>query len=232
MSGYLQRLAARAMQPTEAIHPVLGSVFSPQYAAEQQMCAQEENETVASSSPASYARVSRSEGLEVDEQTVTRDSRSPAAGVQIRPPDIPKTTEAARSTTVRNTSKSFEPLLPRKEEEIPTSVEPAQRRDSSRGEHAQQTVLQHVYTPLVTSEIRSPQEKPGGQPTGYVSPDRRPQTRLATGGAQASEPDEIQIHIGRIEVTAVPQTQIRPALKSARKGMSLDEYLKSRNRRA
>ncbi len=42
--------------------------------------------------------------------------------------------------------------------------------------------------------------------------------------------DEIQIHIGRIEVTAVPQPTPRPGATPARKAMSLDEYL-GRDRR-
>lgn len=47
----------------------------------------------------------------------------------------------------------------------------------------------------------------------------------------AREPDEIQIHIGRIEVTAVQQAA-RPAPTPARKAMSLDEYLSRRDGRA
>jgi hypothetical protein len=47
----------------------------------------------------------------------------------------------------------------------------------------------------------------------------------------AREPDEIQIHIGRIEVVAVPQQQAaRAPAKSTRKSVSLDEYLKRRRR--
>jgi hypothetical protein len=46
------------------------------------------------------------------------------------------------------------------------------------------------------------------------------------------EADEIQIHIGRIEVTAVPPAPARPALAPNRKSPSLDEYLKRRPGRA
>jgi len=49
--------------------------------------------------------------------------------------------------------------------------------------------------------------------------------------AAARDPDEIQIHIGRIEVTAVPQTSHRTASKPVRKGITLEEYLKGRDRR-
>ncbi|MGO9394018.1 MAG: hypothetical protein ACLP7A_05335 [Desulfobaccales bacterium] len=44
-------------------------------------------------------------------------------------------------------------------------------------------------------------------------------------------PDEIQIHIGRIEVTAVPPPAPRPAPKVERKSVNLDEYLKGRQGR-
>jgi hypothetical protein len=46
------------------------------------------------------------------------------------------------------------------------------------------------------------------------------------------EPDEIEIHIGRIEVTAVAQAAPRPAAAPARKSISLDEYLKRGERRS
>jgi hypothetical protein len=46
------------------------------------------------------------------------------------------------------------------------------------------------------------------------------------------EPDEIQIHIGRIEVTAAPPPVLRPAAqKTQRKAPSLDDYLRRRNAR-
>jgi hypothetical protein len=46
-----------------------------------------------------------------------------------------------------------------------------------------------------------------------------------------SQSDDIQIHIGRIEVVAVPQQAPRPAAPATRKGISLDEYLSRRNGR-
>lgn len=46
------------------------------------------------------------------------------------------------------------------------------------------------------------------------------------------QPDEIQIHIGRIEVIAVPPPAARPAAPPARRGQSLDEYLSRSNGRS
>jgi hypothetical protein len=45
-------------------------------------------------------------------------------------------------------------------------------------------------------------------------------------------PEDIRIHIGRIEVTAAPPAPARPAPAPARKSPSLDEYLKRRPGRA
>ena len=49
--------------------------------------------------------------------------------------------------------------------------------------------------------------------------------------AAARDPDEIQIHIGRIEVTAVPPSAATPMRKRTAKGPSLQEYLGRRERR-
>lgn len=46
------------------------------------------------------------------------------------------------------------------------------------------------------------------------------------------EPDEIHIHIGRIEVAAIPQPVQRPAAPPARKSLDLGEYLKRSSRRS
>jgi hypothetical protein len=52
-------------------------------------------------------------------------------------------------------------------------------------------------------------------------------------GLSQREPDEIQIHIGRIEVVAVPPPVAPPASPRPRRGApSLDEYLRRRNGRA
>jgi hypothetical protein len=48
----------------------------------------------------------------------------------------------------------------------------------------------------------------------------------SSSGSPEREPDEIQIHIGRIEVTAVAQAMPRPVPPPVRKSISLDDYLK------
>jgi len=60
----------------------------------------------------------------------------------------------------------------------------------------------------------------------------RRQQAPASPPPRPAQPEEIQIHIGRIEVLAVPQAVSRPAAAPARKGLSLDEYLSRRNGRS
>lgn len=86
-------------------------------------------------------------------------------------------------------------------------------------------------------EIREPHEN-GYAPLMAINADRlgRPNSNPSFMGSPSlgrreREPDEIQIHIGRIEVLAVPQATGATAAKVPRKASSLDEYLKRRDRR-
>jgi hypothetical protein len=60
----------------------------------------------------------------------------------------------------------------------------------------------------------------------------RRQTQQQAIARAAQRSDEIQIHIGRIEVTAMPPVAPRPVLAPVRKSETLDEYLRQRNGRA
>jgi hypothetical protein len=57
---------------------------------------------------------------------------------------------------------------------------------------------------------------------------RGPKPDIQRRPTASAEPDEIHIHIGRIEVTAVPQSVPRPAAPQPRKSVNLAEYLKRR----
>jgi hypothetical protein len=58
---------------------------------------------------------------------------------------------------------------------------------------------------------------------------QHPPERLDLG---KTTPEEIEIHIDRIEVTALPQIPQQPSARPNNKGLSLDEYLKRRDVRA
>lgn len=64
-----------------------------------------------------------------------------------------------------------------------------------------------------------------------VSIQREPEAQLTSSARAERQPDEIQIHIGRIEVTAVPAPPAQRAPKAPDKGISLDAYLERRNGR-
>jgi hypothetical protein len=55
---------------------------------------------------------------------------------------------------------------------------------------------------------------------------RSPKPALQPRAAPPREPDDIHIHIGRIEVAAVPAPAPRPAAPQPRKSLNLAEYLK------
>jgi hypothetical protein len=83
--------------------------------------------------------------------------------------------------------------------------------------------LQRVDAPTIFAEVPKPAIPGARKETNRnSSPWTKPPER---------EPDEIQIHIGRIEVTAVPPPPARPAAKPTRTTLSLDDYLKRRHGR-
>jgi hypothetical protein len=84
----------------------------------------------------------------------------------------------------------------------------------------------------------APSRSPSPQPPALLLPRRYP-SAPAPGPDKKKpavqkierEPDEIQIHIGRIEVTAVQPAPAPTPARLSRKTPSLDEYLRRRDRR-
>ncbi|MGA8575379.1 MAG: hypothetical protein WB609_06770 [Candidatus Cybelea sp.] len=82
--------------------------------------------------------------------------------------------------------------------------------------------------PPVRSE---PRRRPiAANPNEAVRIDRGPSA--SPRAARERRTDDIQIHIGRIEVVAVPPASPRPIAVPARKSLSLDEYLQRRGGRS
>jgi hypothetical protein len=81
------------------------------------------------------------------------------------------------------------------------------------------------FTPAVQGASPSRASHPAHLP-GSTDPRRVP-------GVASREPDEINIHIGRIEVTAVqPAAATGSGPRARRSGTSLDDYLRQRDRRS
>ena len=218
MSGYLQRIVSNARTPARAIHPIVGPLFSATqsaepFVAEESLLVSARPEPVVE--PAADAAVPRRLLSRAACRFVkllaprirSRRTSSPCvAGSQTKNPRLPSSDPACQTNRMRIRVKHSEPYSPEPEREI---------------------AIGYSFTPLIEESDRPavPVRIPGKPGEPRVSfPRRSPQPE--------PERDEIEIHIGRIEVTAVPQAVARPAAQPARKSLNLDEYLKRRNRRA
>ena len=115
-------------------------------------------------------------------------------------------------------------LLENSIEEVDLSLERPDRQATHRA----------PYAPFVTEGSGPTEAKVFRNSRALASDARRP-LKMDWPGNEARpgrEADEIQIHIGRIEVTAVPPAPARPAAQPVRKSLRLDEYLKRGRERA
>ena len=218
MSGYLQRLARSVSHPAETIHPMLGSVYSPaSYGSTDDTLEQNVTVTSLNDGPAPQSP----EAAEPRQQSALLPPVQPSAASPVRaaesaypestpcgPPALTPLVRAAPSQSPAGET-SFETAIAVKQTESSTD----------RG-----------YAPLMIQAPPRPASvlSPRAQPTAAASRNLEPSSPRQA----EHEPDEIQIHIGRIEVTAVQQAPARAPLKTLHKGQSLDEYLKRRDRRA
>jgi len=300
MSGYLQRLASRALHPGASIHPILGSVFSPStYAeinrADSPVAPQPEESApprtgLEPATPAPAARIRRDAAREpgaslspeprqsisnappfqeieeapplhaperatfkpLVENTRFKEVEAPPfssigvtreAGGLHKPPSIPSTNqsdvatpESGRSVSgisLSNvTSASGEGTDSSTTLAVTPQHSPQHLSQQGTAEKAE-SVLKGPYKPLMQENIRLQ------TPTGILRDasnsitqdnrreDRRDLSRRLTPAER--EPDEIQIHIGRIEVIAASPAPARVEAKRVPKSLSLDDYLKRRN---
>jgi hypothetical protein len=254
MSGYLQRLALGARQPGGAIQPVLGSVFGPPPSSSglEEETGDSRRQAPGIAAPLAPAPVIRSRQPE-PEGPVSRGAEAAPARSEVQAPLFAEPlaraalAELASESPARESpasapapmeedpSRSFAPLFSRpmagadapsgpdapsaparKREAFPPPEEPAERRPEAAPELA---ALAHFGA--VRSRPPHPFAARVEGKEKAAAPRARPEPR---------EPDEIQIHIGRIEVIAVPAAPARPAPPKPRREPSrLDEYLRRRD---
>jgi hypothetical protein len=289
MSGYLQRLASRALNARASIHPILGSVFSPStYAeinrAESPVTPQPEESAprpeLAVAAPA--ARILRDAAPEpgapeprqsisntppfqeieaapplhaperasfkpLVENTQLKEVEAPAFSIGVtheagglhKHPSILSTNksdvatpESGRSVSGVSLSTVTSASGERTDSSTTLAVTPQHLSQQGNTEKAE-SVLKGAYKPLMQEKLRL--QAPPGILRDASSPitrdnrreDRRDLSRRLT--PPEREPDEIQIHIGRIEVIAAPPSPARAEAKRVPKSLSLDDYLKRRN---
>ena len=239
MSGYLQRLAVSVARPRPSLHPLVGSIFS----GERQEAAAAP--TLTQNDASAFA----------DEQNLVSTTRTVSDA-----PDGPmhRRDPAVDDRHRRGEPEILDPLLPRKTPEAGISamlpetaredVASAQSasvrlqhysRDTSIVEAARTTHVavedgpsadrQNAIAPTPVSGLR---ESPGMLAVAAGDVVRPARAEFSAPSRQSVQSDDIQIHIGRIEVTAIAQPAPRPAAPPAHKAMSLDEYLGRRRRGA
>jgi hypothetical protein len=257
MSGYLQRLVSTARTPGTAIRPVLGPLYSysPYYGTADGP--NEVEETVVSRQPDVTATPSPSpqHGIPApsNSRSLQREDSHPeprvtmrqtafsgsddealqgiqgsALGGQSEGPKPSSVTPASFATLVAETHGEQHPAL-----EADFTGGPAIKL--SEGDvrplegPSQQLIRRGPYRPLVPEGLRPAVTALVREPSPLSSARGRIERTVP---ARHSAPverhaDDIQIHIGRIEVTAVPPAPPRPAVQPVRKSLRLDEYLRS-----
>ena len=248
MSGYLQRLVSSARTPGTAIRPVLGSLFSAsahESTAErlpgvEEMINRHQPEFLAKpSQPLRAIRPGTEPSLSAHDivplQTPTRDSQAIVDGT------APETLQAEEQILISaqregpsRISQGRTPFKPQMTS-VPQGTDPALKTNGEGGlrekttesaepllERTQQRVVLHApYRPVVADNLARADVKPFRSLAPLSS-----EMHKAEKAQRGREADEIQIHIGRIEVTAVPPAPARPAALPVRKSVKLEEYLK------
>jgi hypothetical protein len=233
MSGYLKRLAASAMTPHRSVRPMVGSIFSP-------------SKEVGMPAP-----------LEVEEEIPAAESRAESAATEAPHIDVPAAEaqplprnagEHDRSTAERvlpPQSQILPMVLQRKPalrvppigERLPKQTQAMREKDPESREETG-VERERVFTPLLPQRAGNEAERTGIRESvaqGGAAPKKEPLAApviSSRAAGPAREPDEIQIHIGRIEVTAASENVARPSPPAARKSINLEEYLKRGRGRA
>jgi hypothetical protein len=231
LSGYLQRLALGARN-TGAIRPLQGSIFAgPQYGSVSEPV-EVQDEVVVERQKESVPTPQR-------DPEALRDITEPLQPLlpPTRPQTLLRTAEAPRPLSVEQPV--FKPLMPSARE---TAEEPwpepasAPLFEPAPALHKRESVShsEPEQSPAAKSVFSSPQEprreQPGASPLMTV---RRAGKGFAAIPVRSDKPapqaDEIQINIGRIEITAAPPAPVRAAPKPAYKSPDLGAYLKRRD---
>ena len=252
MTGYLQRLAASVARPSPRLHPVVGSIFAEAGQEIFSIAVPQEDGFIFTEERTAVSPTRSARDLPEDANRRRNDVAEETfveQHVEIAPPDGRR-----RSPELHTARENFQPLLPREPEaaKIPealsetvhgqaaspqpfnaishagaagTSVAAALQAAHLVVDDRSTASSRNEITPLPTRAFHQLPVVAGdaGKPARaeFSAPSRR-----------SAQSDDIQIHIGRIEVTAVGQPTPRPACAPARKVMSFDEYLGRRSRGA
>jgi hypothetical protein len=219
MSNFLQRVAATVIQPKVKLQPMLGSIFAP---------------------PTFYSPAEPLP-IEISSQTVVPHGNDPAT----TPHFEPSSQFFARNVFERE-DRSFpatvlEDSSPSRPDHSPSAYQPL--LPAFNNPHLRASAQSQAFAEDSVLKSLRPAADPTTLPTSYqrlIAVSQSPPARLQPVDSPSnprrskpaqSEPDEIHIHIGRIEVAAIAQAAPRPAAAQARRSVNLDEYLRRSNGR-
>jgi hypothetical protein len=208
MSGYLQRLASNARNPGGGVHPLVGSLYSRPEPESLPPLMEEQVVAPPESQPREHVSAPLMDPLVKD--TTTETTRETAAEA----PDRSLGAEQPAATG----SIGGEPPLARPRPPLTGSSQLPKPQSTVRLEPL--LLPPDEPQPAAIAEF-APRFK-ATQPAPATH--REPAIPRSQDDAHVS--GEIQIHIGRIEVTAVPPPLPRPTALPARKSINLGEYLK------
>lgn len=257
MSRYLQRITASVLQPQPRIHPLVQSIFAPTNLEETstsivpsdaQPASLLASKLSAGSRPASASQRTRESS--VDDETHS----SAKFNATNLPPALLNTAPLDPTSGSREI---FQPLLPQASSReqltdvstpsLHASTAPAPPASPlpSLGSHtAAASAPDWKFQPIVTESASASSTKvepslhavaPKSDSPSHATrpaPLRASSPNVSAHRMPPPQPDEIQIHIGRIEVVAMPAPAPREVRAPIRKSQSLDEYLRRSNGRA
>jgi len=243
MTGYLQRMAESALRPSRSIRPLLGSIFAPADGATASQTPGLEDVFVSAVGPTPAGRSSADtrppspaprstsstsdagpvapyEPLIAEPARPAHEIEQPAR--QVPSDGLPPALRAAREKTEpgddRLMQSPADATLPARPAQ--TSLDVAETIGAA---HPARAIARAPHSSKAWAEPRAPA---AFSPAKSRNPIRDIQ-------ATSRQGDDIQIHIGRIEVTAVrPAPAPQPAARTRRGAPSLDDYLKRRDGRA
>jgi hypothetical protein len=235
MTGYLQRLATAAA--TSSIHPVVRPMFlnaAPEPAPEEvdrvappDPRASERRSGVATTDPLPAAR------MDATSPPLQRRSPIPMPAARIEPSPQPSAAHAPGNVDSAQAGSGRE-IATTDHGGAPTRLgaTSTEREREPEQPEAPRSAAERAFVPLV-GPITRPAARAVPPANQQPPAPRFAAPNLARPAEDARSPDEVQIHIGRIEVTAVqPPPAAPPPTRPRRGAMSLADYLKQRNGRA
>ena len=258
MRGFLQRVAASALRTAPKMHPLVEPIYAAPRVEEQPVSSLRFEPAVHSVVPQPRVGQTAPPELSEDRSQSSRNVADPhpqnrpldsflgpernsveplmqpsigKSDTNSNPAERPSGATAGSSELSLESATASSPessrtgvqgeIRSRGRESLPIVVERLMKADASDGPEAArmqtQPLRKEPEARTIAAQVNARRQQPA-----VLQPSRPTQ----------SQPEDIQIHIGRIEVLAVPQAAPRPAAAPARKGLSLDEYLSRRNGRS